>query len=275
LQASGIQVNPPVAAYDADYQALLNYATSQTYSLPDDPKKSLENSTMIGIKNCFSVGSISSAPILQMLMFKTTGDSDYATLNWANPAIRQATKVNSPSFTSDLGINSNGSSSYWNGGLAHTVFNANDFTIASRAHTNVAENTVSYGVRDETGAATESLVLTARSSTNVMVIRAWDNTTTTYDITSITDARNRIMIGRSNSTTRVRSINGAAFTTNTETSNPPENANNIFLLAVNDPVTGALGFSTQGLSYWIAFNRKITNGECSCVDSVLQTYLGL
>jgi hypothetical protein len=268
MMASGV-------VYDADYQSLLTYATNvKGYTIPpDSTKKTKENACMVAIKAAFGVASIASAPIFQMLMFKTTGDSDYATLNWANPAIRQATKVNSPSFTSNLGFNSNGSSSYLNSGLAQTVFNANDFTIASRAHTNVAENTASYGVRDETGAATESLVLTARSSANGMVIRAWDNTTTTYDITSITDARNRIMIGRSNSTTRVRSINGAAFTTNTETSNPPENANNIFLLSVNDPVTGALAFSTQGFSYWIAFSRKLTNGEAAAVDAALINYL--
>lgn len=92
-------------SYVAAYQAILDRATALGYTKPSDSQKLLQNQLaqdgQLSLFDCLYV-------------FATDGDSDYATLNWASPSNNQITKVNSPTFTSDVGFNGNGSTSYLN-----------------------------------------------------------------------------------------------------------------------------------------------------------------
>jgi hypothetical protein len=93
------------SSYDADYQSILDYATTQSYTLPSDGQKLLQNQLVIDLK----AGGIWSK-LDTFANFATDGSSDFALIDWKK--LTQYTAVNSPSFVSNQGFKGNGTSSY-------------------------------------------------------------------------------------------------------------------------------------------------------------------
>ena len=91
--------------FDADYQAVLNYATTQGYTLPSSGQQTLQNQLVVDLKD----GGIWSK-LDTFAVFATDGDSDFALIDWIR--LTQNTAVNSPTFTADEGFTGNGTSSY-------------------------------------------------------------------------------------------------------------------------------------------------------------------
>jgi hypothetical protein len=100
------------SSYDADYQAILDYATTQSYTLPSDSQKLLQNQLVIDLKDAGIWSKLDT-----FANFATDGSSDFALIDWKK--LTQYTAVNSPSFTTNQGFRGNGTSSYIN-----TNFNA-------------------------------------------------------------------------------------------------------------------------------------------------------
>jgi hypothetical protein len=96
-------------AFDADYQAVLDYATTQGYTLPSAGQQLLQNQLIVDLKDD---GVWSGLDLFYV--FATDGDSDFATINWKDPDNFECIEVNSPTFTSNQGFASNGTSSYLN-----------------------------------------------------------------------------------------------------------------------------------------------------------------
>jgi len=94
---------------DPDYAALTSYAITQGYSLPSASQQTLQEQLVTDLK---TAGVWDKLDVFYV--FATDGDSDYATLNWKAPSSHQVTKVNSPTFTADIGFRGNASSSYLN-----------------------------------------------------------------------------------------------------------------------------------------------------------------
>ena len=92
-------------AFDADYQAVLDYATTQGYTLPSASQQILQNQLVVDLKD----GGIWSK-LDTFGVFATDGDSDFALIDWIR--LSQYTAVNSPTFTTDEGFQGNGTSSY-------------------------------------------------------------------------------------------------------------------------------------------------------------------
>jgi hypothetical protein len=112
------------SSYDADYQAILDYATTQSYTLPSDSQKLLQNQLVIDLK----AGGIWSK-LDTFANFATDGSSDFALIDWKR--LTQYTAVNSPSFTTNQGFKGNGTSSHidtnfnaFNDGVQYTQDNA-------------------------------------------------------------------------------------------------------------------------------------------------------
>ena len=126
LKSGGGTPAPP--AFDADYQSVLDYGTAQGYTLPSGGQQTLQNDLLVALK---AAGVWSKLDLFYV--FATDGNSDYSTLNWKIPASFQATKVSSPTFTSNEGFNGDGSASYLttNYDLATNGVNAsvNDFAV--------------------------------------------------------------------------------------------------------------------------------------------------
>jgi hypothetical protein len=93
------------ALTDADYQAVLDYATTQGYTLPSASQQLLQNQLLVDLKN----GGIW-AKLDTLAVFATDGDEDFALIDWKR--LSQFTAVNSPTFTTNVGFSGNGTSAY-------------------------------------------------------------------------------------------------------------------------------------------------------------------
>jgi len=129
LKGPGFNWVKPIA-FDPDYQAVLDYATLQGYTLPSAGRQTIENQLVLDLK---------SAGVWAKLDFfsfwKTDGDSDYACINWINPGTNNALKINAPTFTSLSGFTFDGATNY----LEVSGLSPDNQTLGS-------QNNASYGV---------------------------------------------------------------------------------------------------------------------------------
>jgi hypothetical protein len=93
------------SSFDADYQAVLDYATTQGYTLPSLSQQSLQNQLVLDLKD----GGIWSK-LDTFSLFATDGDADFALIDWKR--LIDYTAVNSPTFTTNEGFQGDGTSSY-------------------------------------------------------------------------------------------------------------------------------------------------------------------
>jgi hypothetical protein len=93
--------------FDADYQAVLNYATTQGYTLPSASQQILQNQLVLDLKTAGIWSKLDTFGV-----FATDGDSDFALIDWIR--LSDYTAVNSPTFNVNEGFEGNGTSSYIN-----------------------------------------------------------------------------------------------------------------------------------------------------------------
>jgi hypothetical protein len=93
--------------FDSDYQAVLNYATTQGYTLPSVGQQVKQNQFVVDLKTAGIWANLD-----MFYMFWNDGGSQFATLNWKSPSSFQATLINSPTFASNAGFKGNGLTSY-------------------------------------------------------------------------------------------------------------------------------------------------------------------
>ena len=117
------------SAFDADYQAVLDRASTLGYTAPSAAQQTLQNTLVEDLKTAGVWSKLDA-----FYLFATDGDSDYATLNFVAPSNFQATKTNSPTFTADEGFTGDGVSAYLD-----TNLNASTDT------TNYTQNDASFG----------------------------------------------------------------------------------------------------------------------------------
>jgi hypothetical protein len=118
------------SAFDADYQAVLDRASTLGYTAPSAAQQTLQNTLVEDLKTAGVWSKLDA-----FYLFATDGDSDYATLNFVAPSSFQATKTNSPTFTADEGFTGDGVSAYLD-----TNLNASTDT------TNYTQDDASFGV---------------------------------------------------------------------------------------------------------------------------------
>jgi hypothetical protein len=111
-------------SFDADYQAVLDYATTQGYTLPSAGQQLLQNQLLVDLKN----GGIWSK-LDTLAVFATDGDSDFALIDWKR--LSDYTAVNSPTFSTNGGFAGNNTSAYidtnynpFTSGVNYTLDNA-------------------------------------------------------------------------------------------------------------------------------------------------------
>lgn len=92
---------------DADYKAILDYATTQGYTLPSASQQLLQEQLIIDLK---TAGVWSKLDLFYV--FATDGDSDFACINFLDPNNYEITEVNSPTFTTNVGFTGDGVSAY-------------------------------------------------------------------------------------------------------------------------------------------------------------------
>ncbi len=111
--------------FDADYQAILDYATTQGYTLPSASQQLLQEQLIIDLKTAGIWNKLDTFAV-----FATDGDLDFALIDWIR--LSQYTAINSPTFTTNEGFTGNGTSSYLDLNYDPTVDGVN-YTIDDAA----------------------------------------------------------------------------------------------------------------------------------------------
>jgi len=93
------------SGFDADYQAVLDYATTQGYTLPSSGQQTLQNQLVVDLKDAGVWSKLDTFGV-----FATDGDSDFALIDWIR--LSQYTAVNSPVFATNIGFAGDGTSAY-------------------------------------------------------------------------------------------------------------------------------------------------------------------
>lgn len=95
------------SSFDADYQAVLNRATTLGYTLPSASQQIIQNNLVLSLK---AGGIWTKLDVLYI--FANNGGSNFATLNWKAPTLYQSSLIDTPTFTINEGFTGNGTSSY-------------------------------------------------------------------------------------------------------------------------------------------------------------------
>jgi hypothetical protein len=174
--------------YDADYQAVLDYATTQGYTLPSASQQLLQNQLVVDLKD----GGIWSK-LDTFAVFATDGSSGFALIDWIR--LLQYTAVNSPTFTTNQGFMGNGTSSYIDTnftpstqGVNYTLDNASRMAWVSGTST----NTIIDGNGGQNNNFMNKSISTSNrfNSTNSMVGGNVDNTPDGYRLYNRTSSTN-------------------------------------------------------------------------------------
>jgi hypothetical protein len=132
-------------AFDTDYQAVLNRATTLGYNLPSASQQIKQNTLLLALK---AGGIWNKLDVLYI--FANDGGSSFATLNWKNPNVNLATLPNVPTFITNQGFTGNTTSSYINtnfnpatsSGINYTLNNASRYIFVRNQDVGSTANTL-------------------------------------------------------------------------------------------------------------------------------------
>ena len=95
--------------FEPEYKAILDYATSQGYTLPNTANQTAQNNLLRSMK---ADGSWSNYTIFYN--FTTNGDRNFAKINWKNPGTFNCVENGALTFTSMVGFKGDGATGYLN-----------------------------------------------------------------------------------------------------------------------------------------------------------------
>lgn len=142
VQKVYLGTNEVWSGMDADYKAILDYATTQGYTLPSASQRLLQEQLIIDLKDAGIWSKLDTFAV-----FATDGDSDFALIDWKR--LTQYTAVNSPTFTTNQGFAGNNTSAYidtnYNPLTSGVNFTLNDACFGSVKNANIAISTYFLG----------------------------------------------------------------------------------------------------------------------------------
>jgi hypothetical protein len=212
-------------AFDADYQAVLDYATTQGYTLPSSGQQTLQNQLVIDLKDS---GVWDKLDIFYV--FATDGDSDFASINWKDSNNYKITEVNSPTFTSNSGFSSDGISAYldtnFNLSTDGVNYNQNDLSIfvgfpILSTTTSLLSN---FAYTIDSGVYLNRRIDANFSSVNN---RLWSNSTTRFQSTSTFKTNDTIYFNNRTNSTSINFRNTILSSSTTESSTLSNNSTSL------------------------------------------------
>lgn len=235
-----------LAGFDADYTAILNYATTQGYTLPSVSQRIKQNKLVLDLKSYNIWSKLDSFSV-----FATDGNSNFALIDWKR--LSQLTAVNSPTFTSNQGFTGNGASSYIN-----TNFNPNANGV------NLTLNSTSYGFYYRTGSSavavgsgnyivgnSNGLYINPLTGTGApYLMRSWNNSTSGINAGTVTNRVGLFHTDRNNSSNIYHIKDGVELANPTLSSNTRPNGNLYLLAALY--AGNAVEFGTEQISMYFA-----------------------
>jgi hypothetical protein len=129
----------PDEPFDPDYQAILDYATSQGYTLPSSAQQVKQNQLVLDLK---SAGAWKNDLDL-LYVFATDGDRNFAKINWISPGTFQATEHGTVTFHTNSDFQGDASTGYILPGGWVATTNAVKYTLNDACIIVGVENDVS------------------------------------------------------------------------------------------------------------------------------------
>jgi hypothetical protein len=216
LASHGIIASSGGVAFDADYQAVLDYATTQGYTLPSAGQQILQNQLVVDLK----AGSVWSK-LDTFAVFATDGNIDFALIDWKR--LTQYTAVNSPTFTTNQGFQGNGTSSYIDTNFNPSTSGVN--YIQNNAARYFFPHAFSGTGRMDGTTSVGQNAIGRQSITSQRINCGNNNLATAFDYTAVIDSKS---IHRTSSTS-VDLYNGTVGTTGVQTSAAILNSNQFVL----------------------------------------------
>jgi len=206
---------PTGTSFDADYQAILDYATTQGYTLPSSGQQVLQNQLVVDLKDA---GVWSKLDLFYV--FATDGDSDFASINWKDPNNHEITEFNSPTFTTNQGWSTDGTSSYLNTNYNFSTDSNNYTQNDAGVFVGFSEmDTSNYSGDAFFGTLITSRFTTVRVDQNSLnsANRLWINQSTQSDSMFNSKGDNHIYFGNRTSSSDINSRTTQLSTNTTDT----------------------------------------------------------
>jgi len=246
-------------SFDADYTAVLNYATSLGYTLPSSGQQVKQNKLLLDLKTAGIWNKLDSFRV-----YATDGSSSYALIDWKRLVL--CTAVNSPTFTTNVGYRGNATSSYINSnftpstnGVNYTLNSASIFAYIS------AVRTVGQIQAYQGASGVGQLIIAA--GTNGIGESYINSTTGVFNNTTGIGFQ---LVNRTNSTTLNVYYQGALQNTNSAIASISIPNRTIWDFSANNGGTGSL-FSNVGNAI-IGYGANLT-AEQSDFNTAVNTYI--
>jgi len=253
--------------FDSDYQAVLDYATTQGYTLPSASQQTLQNQLVVDLKDA---GIWNDADWIRVAA--NDGGAQFGTINWKNPNSYQAILVNSPSFLANNGFQSNGTSSYVNenwapsDGVNFQLNDASEF-IWMNTNLNGVVGAFLYG-SGESGGQNASLLERDSSTTIYPRINA---STSGYNVNANNPTVGLYGVHRANSTACAFSKNGVVIF-NFSTTSTSRSSQKSYTLARNNNGT-AMNFLNSGYYSFRLSGKNISGVKLTSLYTAINTYI--
>ena len=103
----GLKFGGAVVGFTAEYNAVLSRGAALGYTLPSASVQAKQNTFLAALKTSGVWDKLD-----VFYCFAQDGSKEFATINWKSPSANQCTLINSPTWTSNQGFNSDGATSY-------------------------------------------------------------------------------------------------------------------------------------------------------------------
>lgn len=244
-------------SFDADYQAVLNYATTQGYTLPSAGQRIKQNQLVVSLKSAGVWSKLDT-----FANFATDGSSNFALIDWKR--LSQSTAVNSPTFTANQGFLTNGTSSYINTNFSPrnngVNFQKDSASFGYYLFTNInnSNSNVVGGGRDNLNNITYEL-----SDTKVFL-----NSSTVITDLPVNNSTGFRHLNRNNSLNITRYVNGVGETANNVSDNTLISN---FYLGASSLNNVASGFESN--KFGVFFMGGDLSAEAANFNNAIKTYM--
>jgi hypothetical protein len=247
-------------AYEPEYQAYLDRATTLGYTLPEVRLQAIHNQA---IKSLKQAGLFSK---LETLRFYCNDNNQIATINVADPTNKQNLLINSPSFTKNIGFTGNASTMYIN---ENWVLSSGVKYLQNDAHIFVyikVKGDSTTGIA--TGASVTNPLRLSQINTRGKFARV--NSSAAGDADSIDDEGDNTsyLVSRLDNTTEKVYQNGQLKDTNTLPSGSRSNLAP-FNLARN--FNGSPDFYTNDTIACVGYGGGLTDNEALQMSNIIHT----
>jgi hypothetical protein len=248
--------------FDSDYQAVLDFATSEGYTLPSENQQVIQNQLLKDLKSNGIWSNLDAFGVLA-----TDGDSDFALIDWVR--LITTTTNSSPTFATNAGFTGNGTSSY-----IDTLFSVSDGTNYQLSNSsfgvyynNVLTRTddrIGMGFRDGTNNNSNGI-----SPRNSDVLLSGINNNLGFDIPAYTRKNAYFMASRKNSSNYDVYVDGDFIENLSRLENSSVSTRNFYLLGYNNAGNASAFSDDQILAFH--FGSSL-NGKEVILNTLITDY---